>query len=288
MSPVLYQPFPLIGSDRGQLWRYAPEYRRPRHFHDEPELNLVIAGSGSFAAGKVRFEVQAGDLLCWPPGQDHELLQASADFDLFVVGLAAEFSERVLRERNAPALAAPTCVRLDAMALSRLRSLCAFPSVGLEPAVLEEHVARFWCQAHQYRAGARDRHPVGRRALMSLLEHPDLDRAQLASWARAAPSEVSRQFYQHTGVTLTHYRTRLRLLAFIRCVDAGSTLLDAALQAGFGSYSQCHRTFSTAFGCTPRKFFRSQLRTDMRDAFAPLRDAIHVGSAPVHSFSPCD
>ncbi|HEU4576770.1 MAG TPA: AraC family transcriptional regulator [Polyangiaceae bacterium] len=268
MSPVLYQPFPLIGSRRGQLWRYAPEYRRPRHFHNEPELNLVMAGSGSFAAGKVRFEVEAGDLLCWPPGQDHELLQASADFDLFVVGLAAEFSERVLREQNALALAGPTCVRLDPITLSRLRSLCRFPSLGLEPAVIEAHVATFWREAHQRRLAARDRHPVGRRALISLLQHHDLDRLQLARSARGAQSEVSRQFHEHTGLTLTQYRTRLRLLAFIRCVDAGSTLLSAAMQAGFGSYSQCHRTFSTAFGCTPRKFFGSQLRIDMSDAFA--------------------
>jgi AraC-like DNA-binding protein len=278
VSPVLYQPFPLLGSGRGQLWRYAPEYRRPRHFHSEPELNLVIAGSGSFAAGKARFRVQAGDLLCWPPGQDHELLQASADFDLFVVGLLPEFSERVLGDRSARALAAPTCLRLDASALSRFRSLCAFPSYGLEPTVLEAHVATFWREAHQRRLDAAERHPVGRRALMSLLEHPDLDRAQLASSARGDPSEVSRQFHEHTGLTLTHYRTRLRLLAFIRCVDAGSTLLSAALQAGFGSYSQCHRTFSKAFGCTPRRFFGSQLRTDMRDAFAPPFDALGTES----------
>ncbi|MEO8183362.1 MAG: helix-turn-helix domain-containing protein [Deltaproteobacteria bacterium] len=72
------------------------------------------------------------------------------------------------------------------------------------------------------------------------------------------------------GLTLTDYRTRLRLLAFIRSVDAGRTLLAAALQAGFGSYSQCHRTFSQTFGCTPRRFFGSQLRAEMRDAFSPL------------------
>jgi AraC-like DNA-binding protein len=60
-------------------------------------------------------------------------------------------------------------------------------------------------------------------------------------------------------------------LRFIEIVDAGqSTLLAAALAAGFGSYSQCHRAFSAAFGCTPRAFFGTPIRSEMADTFEPF------------------
>ncbi len=87
MGDALYQPFPMAGRTRGQIWAYAPQYRRPRHFHPEPELNLIAAGVGIFGAGGSVFSVSAGDLLWWLPGQDHVLVDASPDFELVVVGL---------------------------------------------------------------------------------------------------------------------------------------------------------------------------------------------------------
>jgi AraC-like DNA-binding protein len=265
---ALYQPFPMLGSVRGQVWRYAPEYRRPRHFHAEPELNLVVAGSATFGAGSAEFEVGPGALLCWPPGQDHELIRASSDFDLFVVGLTPDWSERVLGTRSRLALAAAARVQLAPAEFSRFRASCETPASDAEP-----QLARFWREAHELRLGRCERQRSSGRALTSLLERADLSRDQIASLVRADPSEVSRQFRERLGLTLTDYRTRLRLLAFIGSVDAGRTLLAAALQAGFGSYSQCHRTFSRTFGCTPRRFFGSSLRAEMCDAFSPLARA---------------
>ena len=65
-------------------------------------------------------------------------------------------------------------------------------------------------------------------------------------------------------------RSRLRLLRFIQAVDGGApNLLAAALSAGFGSYSQCHRIFQQTFACTPRLFFETSLRDEMQNAFAP-------------------
>lgn len=54
VAEALYQPFPMAGAARGPIWRYAPRYRGARHFHGEPELNLVLAGSGIFGADAFR------------------------------------------------------------------------------------------------------------------------------------------------------------------------------------------------------------------------------------------
>jgi AraC-like DNA-binding protein len=261
----------MLPGRRGQIWRYAPEYRRPRHFHPEPELNLVVAGAARFATGNTTIPVSAGDLLSWPPGCDHELLEASLDFDLFVFALTPELCARVLTQRSAPFLSGPLLVRLGEAQASALHARLAAPMMTSEAAVDEEHVARLWIDAHDIRSKLQRSDSLGRRVLRSLLQHPDLGRGERARLVHAHPSELSRSFHRELGLTLSAYRTRLRLLRFIELVDSGRySLLAAALHAGFGSYSQCHRAFRATFGCMPRAFFGAERRRDMADAFAPL------------------
>jgi AraC-like DNA-binding protein/quercetin dioxygenase-like cupin family protein len=261
VADALYQPFPMLGRVRGRIWRYAPEYRRPRHFHAEPELNLVTSGSGQFGVGEDVVSVAEGDLLRWLPGQDHVLLDASPDFDLFVIGVSPALSERVLGERDASVQQGPALLRLAPELVDRFRTVCAAPVASEDPAVIERHVGDFWREAHAVRTPRSDMHALTRRVLVSLLERPDLTRSDLTRLARGCPTEVSRQFRRNVGLTLVAYRTRLRLLRFIQGVDDGDdSLLSASLGAGFGSYSQCHRVFRTALGCTPRAFFGAGTR----------------------------
>jgi AraC-like DNA-binding protein len=261
----------MLPGRRGQIWRYAPEYRRPRHFHAEPELNLVVAGTARFGTGNTTLPVAAGDLLCWPPGCDHELLDASLDFDLFVFALTPELCARVLTQRSAPILSGPLLARLGPAEASALHARLSAPVMTSEAAVAEAHVARLWVDAHDIRSKLQGPDSLGRRVLRSLLQHPDLGRAERARLVRAHPSELSRSFHRELGLTLGGYRTRLRLLRFIEIVDSGRhSWLAAALQAGFGSYSQCHRAFRATFGFTPRAFFGNERRRDMEDAFEPL------------------
>jgi AraC-like DNA-binding protein len=104
--------------------------------------------------------------------------------------------------------------------------------------------------------------------MVSLMERPELRRDDVALAARGHPTEVSRHFHKDVGLTLTEYRTRLRLLRFIQLADAARrNLLSAALDAGFGSYSQCHRAFRNTLGCSPRAYFKMGLRAGMEHAF---------------------
>lgn len=261
----------MHGARRAQIWRYAPEFRRPRHFHAEPELNLIVAGTGSFGTGDAVLQVAARDLLCWPPGRDHELLEASADFDLYVIALTPELSDRVLGPSRARILGGPARVQLPPPVFARLLEACHTPIAELEVGVVESRVAEFWRHAHATRAAVTDESSLRRRVLSSLLEDPNLLRDERARLVRAYPSELSRHFRRDMGMTLTEYRTRLRLLRVIERVDAGSNMLAGALDAGFGSYSQCHRAFTRVFGCSPRQFFGSELRHEMLQVFEPWR-----------------
>lgn len=285
---LFYQPFPMAGRARGQIWRYAPEFRRPRHFHAEPELNVVVRGTATFGAGEMSQVVSSGDLLWWLPGQDHELVEASPDFDLFVIGLTPELSDRVLGGASPSAFAGPARVRLAGAALDRLRERClGLPAPG-DTAAVEGHVGDVWRDAHALRAAPPAKHALTRRALASLLDRRDVGRGDIAVRARAAPSEVSRHFRRDLGLTLTAYRTRLRLLKLIENAQDGTqSLLSAALLAGFGSYSQCHRAFRQTLACTPRTFFSHGLRAQMREVFAPaaLLDTAAASPRPLTAAS---
>lgn len=270
LRAAVYQPFPMLPGRRGQIWRYAPEYRRPRHFHSEPELNFVVAGTATFGTGRDEISAVAGDLLCWPPGVDHELLTASHDLDLFVVALTPELSERVLASRSALAIAGAVRVNLLRSNWGELEAQLAAPAHTPDAAVGDELVARLWSSAHQARLEAPSGRGLAGRVLRSVLQRPDLKRSQRAQVIGACPSELSRHFHLEVGITLSAYRSRLRLLRFIELVDSGQTLLAAALSAGFGSYSQCHRTFRAAFGCAPRAFFATGRRREMADEYAPF------------------
>lgn len=277
---ALYQPFPIPGAARGYIWHHVPATRRPRHFHAEPELNLITAGRATFGMGEATLAVEAGDLLWWPPGQDHVLLDSSLDFDLYVIGLTPDFSERVLGDLATSATASAARVRLDGDRLAKFRVMCAAPVEAGATADVERIVGDFWRQAHRGRIVAQDRHLLTRRTLESVLARPELKRSDLAQVARGNVSEVSRHFHQDMGLTLTAYRTRLRLLRFIHLVDCGQRFLVAAVEAGFGSYSQCHRAFLRTLGRTPRLFFRSGIREEIQNRFDPWPTVAGDSEAP--------
>jgi AraC-like DNA-binding protein len=162
-------------------------------------------------------------------------------------------------------------------AAEEFRKLVDCVSVVAESDHAEQSIAEFWERAHHDRTlGSRvldhGMHVLTRRTLEAVVDEPALGREALARVARANPSEVSRHFHRDFGMTLVKYRTRLRLLRFIRHVDRrAGDLTAAALEAGFGSYSQCHRSFYSEFDCAPRQFFSSGLREQMEQAFEPLR-----------------
>ena len=66
---------------------------------------------------------------------------------------------------------------------------------------------------------------------------------------------LSRSFGRHLGVSFVEHRARSRLAHFLALVQGGNrNLLDAALAAGFGSYSQFHRVFTRISGVRPRDY----------------------------------
>jgi AraC-like DNA-binding protein len=267
---ALYQRFLPDGVAHAFVWKYSPLIGglRPRHFHSEPEVNLIVRGTAKFATGKRLIHASQGELLSFPSGQDHVLLESSPDLYLYAMGLDRAYSAEVLGDPREPVV--PLHARLEGQELASVTNKV---SAIVDREGADQLAAELWQRVHWLgrratRHARRGVHVLTRRALQLLAATPQLSLQNLADGVKAHPSEISRHFHQDLGLTLVRYRVRLRLLHVIDLVDAGGhDLMSAACAAGFGSYSQCHRTFHAELGCAPRQFFYSERRQQMQLAY---------------------
>jgi AraC-like DNA-binding protein len=245
---VLFQPFPMLDGRAAQVWHHHPSFRRPRHFHLEPELNVVTRGHGVLSVGDRQFAVSRGDAVLLQAGQDHELLAESPDFELFVLALRPELAARC----GALSARSLDVVRLGLPFLDELRGtwrgVAEVVEAGVVERILSEHFQRLLPEFALSPA-------LPRRALLTLRERPELAESEIAQELRVHPSDISRSVRESFGVRLVDYRVRLRLMQFITDVDSGLSLSRAAYAAGFGSYTQCHRVFLKHLHCAPREYF---------------------------------
>jgi len=248
----LYQPFPMLPGRRAQAWRHQPAYRRPRHFHSEPELNAVCKGSALIGLGDRVVRLGPGGVILFHPGQDHVLLEASPDLELWVLALRADLAGQAL---HSLARVASVGDSLSSSMLSTLEdTLDGLAEVSDANAVETRAVALF----SKIQAHLSTNHVLSRRALEELSANPDTQGAELAQRLGVDPSALSRNFHDAFGLTLVSYRARQRAMAFVRLVDSGQSLTRAAIAAGFGSYVQCHRVITNVLGCSPNRYFAGE------------------------------
>ena len=93
-------------------------------------------------------------------------------------------------------------------------------------------------------------------ATIEMLERdPAMDGKEISAALEVSPSRLLRTFKTRMGMSLVDYRNRLRLNRFAGLVDRGcNTLLEAALEAGFGSYAQFHLVFRAQVHASPRDY----------------------------------
>jgi AraC-like DNA-binding protein len=239
----------MLPGRRAQSWRHQPAFRRPRHFHEEPEINLVVRGGCVLGVGDRELRLAAGEGLLFQPGQDHVLYEASDDLDLFVMALSPALADRVVGFR---ALASS---RRDVFRVfepeSARAELTGLASVA-DGQAAERRLADLFARTLRRSSSA---HVVSRRAIELAHDDPTLSGAAVARRLGTASSQVSRRVHAELGVPLVEYRARVKLMRFVELVDSGRPLTGAALDAGFGSYAQCHRVFRRALGCSPQQYF---------------------------------
>ncbi|MGK5026876.1 AraC family transcriptional regulator [Janthinobacterium sp. RB2R34] len=82
---------------------------------------------------------------------------------------------------------------------------------------------------------------------------------QWAHWASLAPRTLSRRFAQETGMNLTTWRQRLRLLRALELLAGGQSVTAVAIDLGYDSVSAFIALFRRTFGTTPGRYFAARL-----------------------------
>jgi AraC-like DNA-binding protein len=235
------------------------------HRHAELELNLVTAGTGLYLLENRKYEICRGDLLWLFPAQEHVLVEQSQDFEMWigvfkpkaVAQVATDGQARVLRQKDP---AGEFCRRLPQPALVRLEKLFAeIVATQERPSLFNTGLAYALLNAWEHFEHAadvpiRDVHPAVERAARIIRHESNLlGLNEIARRAGLSSHRLSRLFKQQTGIALVDFRNRQRVDKFMELYGTGQrrTMLDAALEAGFGSYAQFYRVFKRVTGNAP-------------------------------------
>jgi methylphosphotriester-DNA--protein-cysteine methyltransferase len=260
----------------GAVWPFDDRYIRPPHFHGQLECLLILRGSARLHLGAGGETVRARHL-CWIlPSVPHVMSGFSPDFDMWVMQLDPALVAACWRALDPGASSTPAGLfeRWPILLGERLAGRAVVELAAEQARRLGELAAGVWGagSAAAARPSLRtlldlalratlpnidDRRPVSVSQLAScvLLASPMMDRPALAAELGVSQGFLSRRFQREMGVTLVEHRTRTRIAHFLALAQStGSNLLNAALDAGFGSYSQFHRAFSRVSGSRPRDY----------------------------------
>jgi AraC-like DNA-binding protein len=257
----------------GNVWRYGNSAAaNKRHTHAELELNLVTRGHGTYLLNNRRYQIRRGDLLWLFPAQEHVLFEQTADFQMWIGVFKRRAVKRTATDAYARALLKPepdhdSCRRLTQCDLQRLETLFAeladsISQPGLLNAGLNYALLHAWrCFQNAAEVPMRDIHPAVERAARLISDSPTpLSLNDLSHRAGLSATRLSRLFKEQTGFAMVDFRNRKCVERFLDIYGTGQrqTMLDAALEAGFGSYPQFHRVFKHVMGCSPAGYRRQQ------------------------------
>jgi AraC-like DNA-binding protein len=245
----------------GGIWYITATCPRfPLERHDELELHLVVNGTGSVVCGSREYALGRGTLVWLLPGHWHAITSASPDLALWVGMFSPDLVEeaRALDSGIAQGSAAE-CIRVSTEELAALSEQC-FRLLRLRRSreAFEHALGALLVRAWHARETTLDREPeihqaVSRAAELLTHAHQPMPLHELAKRAGLSPFHLSRAFHARMGVTLAHYANHQRVQRFECLFGEGNerNLLEAALDAGFGSYSQFFRVYTLVSGSSP-------------------------------------
>ncbi|MDR5761407.1 helix-turn-helix transcriptional regulator [Caballeronia sp. LZ035] len=80
----------------------------------------------------------------------------------------------------------------------------------------------------------------------------------VSDWAKTlhvSQRTLARHFLKETGMTLHHWRQRLRLLRSLELLKDGMSVTTVAFESGYSSTSAFIFAFRSLFGCPPKQFY---------------------------------
>ncbi|MDX2108721.1 MAG: helix-turn-helix transcriptional regulator [Verrucomicrobiota bacterium] len=260
----------------GLLWLYSKGSTIPSksHTHRELEVNLTLTGSAVYLLNGRRIPMHPGTLLWLFPAQEHLLIERSAEFEMWVIVWKPALIKKLnLHSPNKTLLLNDPGHELGRLlkpdAALTIDQLCReLQQHSVSPDLFNSGLSYLLLQCWQnYLAGSEAPrgnrvHPAVQRAAHYMAKEPIHDRTDtLAAACGLSRTRLSRLFKEQMGVSLSEFRSQQRLHRFMAIITRNKkyTLLDAALDSGFGSYAQFHRTFVLHMGKPPSDYFAGKI-----------------------------
>ena len=257
----------------GSIWQYRNlGASHKRHHHAELELNLATRGRATYLLGSRRYQIRRGDLLWLFPAQEHLLIEQSPDFEMWIGVFRRRAIKRTATDPNTRILlqndpGGDFCRRLTEKDVRSVEALfAALADAGDKFSLLNAGISygllyAWSCYERSADVPVCDVHPAVERAALLIRDgdrEDSLSLDELAHRAGLSATRLSRLFKEQTGFALVDFRNRQRVERFIDIYGTGQrqTMLDAALEAGFGSYPQFHRVFKRIMGYSPMQYRR--------------------------------
>jgi AraC-like DNA-binding protein len=261
----------------GIAWKYENQGRRiGRHRHGELELNHVVSGQATYLVRDQRVELKPHTQLWLFPAQDHVLVEQGSDFSMWIACWSPEYLQG-------------SCLSAESQSLltsdpGEVVSRCLRPDIshGLTELLTESirqrdrsaynagmgyvcHRAWTLFQESESLPPAHNLHPAIQRATQ-LLAEPEMNRTigEVARLCGISPSHLGDLFRSQLGISPVEMRNRHRIDRFLEIYspDGETTMMHAALLAGFGSYAQFHRVFKNIMGYGPAEYRRRMSRAE--------------------------
>jgi len=249
------------------------------HRHTEIELNLLLEGEIVYAHRDRLVRLAPGQLAIFWAAIPHQLVERPnvCDFCIFTVPLemflAWKLPAPLVQDLLAGEMvidAEPANAPLDRLMLPRWHDEL---STRAEPlVVLKEMEARLWRLAWQHKPGGAsapraESHSAAERMAHFIVAHyqTPLTVNAVAEAVGLHPNYAATAFKRTFGLTIWEYTLQYRVTQAQRLlVTTDASVLDVALQSGFGSLSSFYAAFQRFTGATPkdvRRTVKGALRT---------------------------
>lgn len=247
----------MPGTANGAIWRYSAQHPTLFHFHGQFEILLVLRGWAIERVGAQLHHVHARQLMWHLPGLAHEFVEASPDLDMRIIQIEPDLGPSLAT--LAPLVAGRPIVELERTDFDALQDHCdATSDTG---ARFEDRTPAIQATASiALRATVSD-HEHNRAtsfaelACCIMLDNPSVTRMDVCRMLDVSGGHLSRQFHLGLGISIQEQRARLRVARFVTLATRNRrNWMDAALGAGFGSYSQFYRAFTRLVGIGPRNY----------------------------------
>lgn len=249
----------VVDPPHAALWRRSD--RRAQAFRPSVHAELVVLfgrrGSAQYYIDGQVVTLGPGSLLFAWAGAAHFLVSDRPEFDMWVALVSDRFGVGPdvagHGDVGVRQLGPEAADELDTLA-GQVRAM----SDALAPG-LGWWLIRAW---HHWQAApecaGRALHPAVDRAARALRRAPDMALADLARESGLSPGRLGQVFRREMGQGLVAFRTDEKLARADQLIRIGRLdLLNAALEAGFGSYSQFYRAFVARHGISPRGFYNA-------------------------------